>query len=104
MSLARNTLRRTLSLFTILVLLLGSGARANAQCAREALASFGPLNPYGFPGYYVDQNGLALTGCIDPNDAMCVLGPLPDPGAPLDVASGNFPEEFFYWLPTPTVP
>src|SRR5262249_27962524 len=101
---ARNILRQTLSLITLLALLFGSGARANAQCAREALASFGPMSPYGFPDYYVDQNALALTGCVDPNDPMCVLGPLPDPGAPLDVSSGNFHEEFFYWLATATVP
>src|SRR2546430_4141477 len=97
MSLARNTLRRTLSLATILVLLIGSAARADVQCSQEALASYGPVNQFAFPEYYVDQGGEALEMCFDINDPLCgAIGPVPDPNAPLDVATGNFLPEAPY--------
>ena len=97
MSLARNTLRRTLSLATILVLLIGSAARADVQCSQEALASYGPVNQFAFPAYYVDQGGEALEMCFDINDPLCgAIGPVPDPNAPLDVATGNFLPEAPY--------
>jgi len=83
MSLARNTLRRTLPLATILVLLIGSAARADVQCSQEALASYGPVNQFAFPAYYVDQGGEALEMCFDINDPLCgAIGPVPDPNAP----------------------
>ena len=97
MSLARNTLRRTLPLATILVLLIGSAARADVQCSQEALASYGPVNQFAFPAYYVDQGGEALEMCFDINDPLCgAIGPVPDPNAPLDVATGNFLPEAPY--------
>src|SRR5262245_31182181 len=77
--------------------LLGAASAARAQqCAQEALASFGPLNPFGFPAYYVDRAGQALQMCVDANDPLCDVGPPPNPAAPLNVATGNFPEEAPY--------
>ena len=78
-----------------LVPLLG---RAVAPGAARPTA--GPIDARsGFPQYYSDQNGLALTECLDPN-GLC-LATLPDPAQPPSVVDGtrdNFPDEFFYWI------
>src|SRR5437867_4218682 len=91
MTLAGGLLRRAASVIGLLALLFGSTPPANAQCTREALASFGQPNPYGFPAYYVDQAGDAVEMCLDVHDPLCApLASPPNPNAPLDVASGNF--------------
>jgi len=71
--------------------LLGAAATASAQ-----FAAFGPPNQYNFPSYYEDGNGLRLKQCVDVNDPLCLLDPLPDPGQPPSVATGNFWGESFY--------
>ncbi len=73
-------------------------ALACVPSAHAGLASFGPLNEFGYPGFYVDGTGLALEQCIDPNDPLCLLDALPDPASPPNVATGNFWDETFYWL------
>ena len=93
-----------------LVALLCAGVTGNvhAQCPHQGLASFGPITPagFGYPAYYVDQNGVGLKACQDPADPVCaaVLPPLPNPAAPLDIAAGNFFSEFPYTFINATVP
>src|SRR5437763_16550907 len=75
------------------ILALGSGVTARAQsCPHQGLASFGPISEatFGYPAYYVDQNGVGLGLCLDPADRLCGLPPLPPPAEPLDTATGNF--------------
>src|SRR2546429_7969967 len=92
---------------SILAVLLGSEMEARAQsCPHQGLASFGPISAatFGYPAYYVDQNGQGLAACLDPADPLCGLPPLPDPAAPIDIATGNFFSEFPYTFVTTTVP
>src|SRR3954452_8892438 len=66
------------------------------------LAKVGPVNPQtGFPDWYKDKHGVTLEPCLDPKDAMCIMGAVPNPDAPLnldnpDPAKNNFPDEFSY--------
>ena len=86
---------------------LAVASAAHAQCPHQGLAGFGPITPAGFeyPAYYVDQNGLALGQCNDPLNLLCgALPPLPNPAAPIDIATGNFFAEFPYTFVTATVP
>ncbi len=80
------------------------GAVAQTCPGGGGLASVGELNQFGFPGTYTDINGVTLGMCIDNTDPLCLLEPLPDPGAELNVADGNFFGESFYWQSEATVP
>ncbi|MEO2136699.1 MAG: hypothetical protein ABGY28_04480, partial [bacterium] len=80
--------------------------------AFEALASFGPINEFGYPGYYVDQNNVGLDLCDETTDVdpFCGNPPFGDPlgeGLPLDepanIANGNFWHETFYQLGNATM-
>jgi hypothetical protein len=78
-------------------------------CAASAqMASFGPLNEFGFPDTYTDQDGVGMVLATDITDpllpAMAEAVNLPDPTGPLDVATGNFFGESFYWLGGTTMP
>src|SRR5437667_12666269 len=98
---------RNATVVSILALLLGSGVRAQAQsCPHQGLASFGPISAatFGYPAYYVDQNGNALGQCLDRANPVCGMPPLPDPAAPLDIATGNFFDENLYTFVTADVP
>src|SRR5881296_3709566 len=91
---------------TSVLLHLAVASAAAAQCPHQGLASFGPISAatFGYPAYYVDQNGLALGQCLDPANLLCGLPPLPDPAAPLDIATGNFFDENLYTFVTADVP
>ena len=92
----------------VALLCVGVTGNVHAQCPHQGLASFGPITPagFGYPAYYVDQNGVGLKACQDPADPVCaaVLPPLPNPAAPLDIAAGNFFSEFPYTFINATVP
>src|SRR3989441_10589452 len=100
---------QSVTLMSILTLLLGSGVTAQAQsCPHQGLAGLGPISAatFGYPAYYVDQNGVGLGACLDPANPLCAarLPPLPNPAAPIDIATGNFFDEFPYTFVTTTVP
>src|SRR5881396_259522 len=98
---------QSVALMSILALLLGLRVTAQAQsCPHQGLASFGPISEatFGYPAYYVDQNGQGLGQCLDPANPLCGLPPLPDPAAPLDIATGNFFDENLYTFVTADVP
>src|SRR5438128_2557072 len=98
---------QSVALTSILALLLGSRVTAQAQsCPHQGLASFGPISAttFGYPAYYVDQNGQGLGQCLDPANPLCGLPPLPDPAAPPDIATGNFFDENLYTFVTADVP
>lgn len=74
-----------------------------------ALAAYGPLGIFGFPTYYTDTNGITLMHGVDitdpfmlefaanPNNPNFDPTLLANPNAPLDVNTGNFFEESFYY-------
>jgi hypothetical protein len=101
--------------------MLGSAGTANADLLARGAVS--PLN--GYPTWYQDFNGLALSLCLDQNPVTpgvlgptaCVLTPDfdPDPGAaalrtipggpflpittvPAQIADNTFPDEAFYFM------
>jgi hypothetical protein len=88
---------------TVLVTLLGIlllAAGANAQ----GLAAVGPIHPSnGYPVYYQDFTGLTLEQCLDNQDPLCDVIPVPDPLSPVSFPD-NFPDEFFYWTASATMP
>ena len=60
----------------------------------------------GYPTWYRDagfthdgtyHDSVDLEPCLGDPDPMCLPAPAPDPSKPMDVASGNFPDEFFYY-------
>src|SRR5438552_18504574 len=94
-----------------LVVLLGATVAGDARaqvCTNtplpEVSAAVIPAN--GFPLYYDDANGLALTPCLDPAAAgFCggVAGvPVPNPAAAI-AFPGNFPVEFPYFSAVATM-
>lgn len=59
-------------------------------------STLGPVDPNtGYPTWYEDTTGLRLALCID-NNGLCLSSP-PDPTQPASVATGNFPDEAFWW-------
>src|SRR5438132_11113184 len=92
----------------VALLCAGVAGHVNAQSPHQGLASFGPITPagFGYPAYYVDQNGVGLKACQDPADPVwaAVLPPLTNPAAPLDIAAGNCFSEFPYTFLNPPVP
>ena len=62
-------------------------------------ADVGPVGAYGFPEWYLDDTGIRLGQCIDPDDPNCVVlaDPFYDPAQPL-VFPDNFPSEYFYYM------
>ncbi len=78
----------------------GSGSAAAPPPAHNGgtagLKAVGPIDETnGFPLWYKDTAGRRLELCIDPNDPMCIMGDLPNPGAPLAFPT-NFPDEAFW--------
>jgi hypothetical protein len=56
------------------------------------------LDPYGFPDFYQDENGVQAQPCLNPNEPCVLLAdPDYDPALPLSLP-GNFPIEFFYFV------
>lgn len=83
----------------LLVALISLLMAASAAPARAALFSRGTVNAQnGFPGWYQDNNGVALALCTDPNDANCLADPV-IPGNSFSQQIG-FGAEVFYWLTT----
>jgi hypothetical protein len=61
------------------------------------LKQVGPIDETnGFPLWYKDTTGTRLEMCLNPSDPNCVImGPLPNPAAPVAFPS-NFPDEAFW--------
>src|SRR5438093_1731938 len=97
---------RILGIASVLLHLAVASAAQAQSCPHQGLASFGPISAatFGYPAYYVDQNGQGLGQCLDPANPLCGLPPLPDPAAPLDIATGNFFDENLYTFVTADVP
>ena len=77
-----------------------------APLALGQLSHYGPINQFGYPDRYVDFNGLELAHANSATDPFQINDPttLPFPTSPLDVATGNFFSEAFYWLADATMP
>jgi hypothetical protein len=93
------------------LLVIASSVVAGAtitQNTKDGIIAVGPTSSaHGFPSWYRDAgfvdtatgtayDSVDVEPCIDPGDAFCLTEPLPDPDAPMSVATGNFHEEFFY--------
>ncbi len=80
-----------------------------AGSAVSQMASHGPVSAdsFGFPETYTDQAGTTLVQGVDITDplllAILEAPNLPDPTGPLDVGTGNFFGEFFYWAGDTTI-
>ncbi len=60
------------------------------------LKQVGPIDETnGFPLWYKDTNNVRLQLCLDPSDANCIMGDLPNPGQPVSFPD-NFPDEAFW--------
>ena len=72
---------RILGIASVLLHLAVASAAQAQSCPHQGLASFGPISAatFGYPAYYVDQNGQGLGQCLDPANPLCGLPPLPDP-------------------------
>jgi Cep192 domain 4/Abnormal spindle-like microcephaly-assoc'd, ASPM-SPD-2-Hydin len=62
-------------------------------------AAVGAVGAYGFPEWYLDDEGVRLGQCIDPDDPNCVVlgDDFYDPAQPLAFPD-NFPSEYFYYM------
>jgi hypothetical protein len=62
----------------------------------SGLKQVGPIDETnGFPLWYKDTNNVRLQLCVDPSDANCIMGDLPNPGQPVSFPD-NFPDEAFW--------
>jgi hypothetical protein len=67
----------------------------------QGMASMGPYNNYGFPGYYADHKGVVMDLCDSPTeeghgvptDPLCGNAPLEVPGAPPCIPGKNCPAD-----------
>jgi len=67
----------------------------------QGMASMGPYNNYGFPGYYADHKGVVMDLCDSPTeeghgvptDPLCGNEPLEVPGAPPCIPGKNCPAD-----------
>src|SRR5919107_4235504 len=60
------------------------------------LKQVGPIDDTnGYPLWYKDTNNVKLELCLDPNDANCIMGELPEPTQPVSFPD-NFPDEAFW--------
>lgn len=87
-------------LSVVVICLVAMSALSNvAFAAFTSGGSVGPVNPdNGYPNWYMDQNGLALEQCLEPNNPKCVADPV-IVGNPLSEQLG-FGGEAFYWNAT----
>lgn len=90
---------RNKSVVMLLVLAMFIGFSLQVQAS---FSGVGPIDPStGFPVWYQDTDGLALTLCLDQN-GLCILPPAFDPAVtvpPLTIVyPTSFPDESFYFL------
>src|SRR6058998_2631797 len=71
---------RILGIASVLLHLAVASAAHAQSCPHQGLAGFGPISAatFGYPAYYVDQNGFGLGTCLDPADLLCGLPSLPN--------------------------
>lgn len=84
----------TKALFIVAVIfLLGKGGTANAD-----LLALGAVNPAtGYPFWYQDNNGRALSLCLDQNGFCLLPAVFVFPDNRNDISAANFPDESFYY-------
>jgi len=96
--------RRTLAVGVAALAMAASGVliaeAATPPPAHKAntagLKQVGPIDEAtGFPLWYKDTNNVRLELCLDPNDALCIMGDRPDMQAPVSFPD-NFPDEAFW--------
>src|SRR4051794_20545395 len=62
----------------------------------DGLKQVGPIDETnGYPLWFKDTNNVRLQLCLDPSDANCIMGDLPNPGQPVSFPD-NFPDEAFW--------
>ncbi len=83
---------------TATVSISGTGTGGLADVSRQADGTTVAVDPKnGFPLWYMDENGVKVQQCLDPNDPNCTVtaDEFFDPTQPVSFPT-NFPGEFFY--------
>src|SRR5262249_36741889 len=94
--------RRPRGARTALLALLALGALGGGLVATGAVGgsdprAVGPTSSEdGYPTWYRDATGVELERCLDPTNALCIVGAVPDPTAPISFPD-NYPDESFYY-------
>src|SRR5262245_31282080 len=94
--------RRPRGARTALLALLALGALGGGLVATGAVGGSDPRavgptsSEHGYPTWYRDANGVELERCLDPTNALCIVGAVPDPTAPVSFPD-NYPDESFYY-------
>src|SRR5262245_39495462 len=104
-SISRHRRSRRTATIAVSVLMVATfgGFAANAASpppahnnGTDGLKQVGPIDETnGFPLWYKDTTNTRLQLCLDPNDANCIMGDVPDPQAPVSFPD-NFPDEAFW--------
>jgi hypothetical protein len=87
---------------------LGVAAAEVIKGKPDQLIEAGPISAAvgNYPTWYRDagfthdgtfHDSVDLEPCLGDRDPMCLPAPAPDPSQPMDVETGNFPDEFFYY-------
>jgi hypothetical protein len=86
---------------------LGVAVAETLKGSTNQIVEYGPEDPVtGYPTWYRDagfthagtyHDSVDLEPCLGDEDPMCLPAPAPDPSRPLDLKTGNFPDEFFYY-------
>jgi hypothetical protein len=90
----------TAGLAVLMVATLGGLAAAAPPPAHNngtaGLKQVGPIDETnGYPLWFKDTNNVRLELCLNPSDANCIMGDLPNPGQPVSFPD-NFPDEAFW--------
>ena len=94
----RRSRRIAVAGLAVLALAASGSFAANAATPPPAhnngtvgLKQVGPIDETnGFPLWYKDTNNVRLELCLDPSDANCIMGDLPEPG-PAGLVPGQLP-------------
>src|SRR4029077_4990876 len=99
----RRSRRTAVAGLAVLALAASGSFAANAATPTPAhkggtvgLKQVGPIDETnGYPLWYKDTNNVRAELCLEPGNANCIMGDLPNPGQPVSFPD-NFPDEAFY--------
>ena len=90
-------MKKVTAFFVATVML--TGLLAGTGTAHAVLRALGPVSQAtGFPIWYQDTNGLALSLCLDQNGFCLLPGVYVYPANRTAISAANFPDESFYYM------